>query len=88
MKDLKLKLHFIHYLLFLLISGFGIFIFNYYNHNQKVQSWCVIATSIAYFFWGVFHHYSEKNLHLKVVLEYFLVALLGAVLIITLIYRA
>ena len=81
-----MKNHFIHYLLLLSIFGFGIFFFFYFSYNKEIQSWCVVGISIAYFSWGVAHHYLEKNLYLKVVIEYFLIALLGAMLVISLIF--
>lgn len=83
-----MKSHISHYLVLLSIFVLGLFFFVYFSYNRRVQSWCVIGMSIAYFFWGMIHHSLEKNLHLKVVIEYFLIALLGAVLVISLIYRA
>lgn len=83
-----MKKHLIHYLILLSLFTFGLFFFVYFGYNRIIQSWCVIAMSIAYFLWGIIHHYLEKNLYLKVVIEYFLVALLGAILVISLIYRA
>ncbi|MBL7159644.1 hypothetical protein ISS85_04155, partial [Candidatus Microgenomates bacterium] len=84
----KMKFYLSRYLTLLSIFVIGFSFFVYFDYNRSIQVWCVIAMSLAYFLWGMIHHYLEKNLYLKVVIEYFLIALLGAVLIISLIYRA
>lgn len=82
-----MKKHLTHYLGLLSIFAFGLFFFIYFGYNRIIQAWCVIGMSLAYFLWGMVHHYLEKNLYFKVVIEYFLVALLGAILVIFLILR-
>jgi uncharacterized membrane protein YfcA len=76
------------YLVLLGIFSFGIFFFLYFTYNHSLQILTVLLVSTAYFFWGIAHHYLEKNLYWKVVIEYFLVALLGATIVISLILRA
>ena len=44
-----------------------------------------IAFGALYFLWGVIHHLYEKNLSLKIVLEYVLVTALGIVVMSTLV---
>lgn len=39
----------------------------------------------AYLAWGITHHWHKKDLHLKVVLEYLGLAILGLVVVISLI---
>lgn len=41
----------------------------------------VIITSLFYFSWGMVYHYQEKTLHPKIVIEYLLIAVLGAMLL-------
>lgn len=83
-----MKSHLSHYLVLLAIFSFGIFFFLYFSYNHLIQILTVLLVSTAYFFWGITHHYLEKNLYLKVVIEYFLVAVLGATIVISLILRA
>jgi hypothetical protein len=52
------------------------------NFNSQYTKALTIGFATAYFIWGIVHHHKEKNLHFKVVLEYLLIALLGAWLII------
>ncbi|MFH2086010.1 MAG: hypothetical protein ABII21_04470 [bacterium] len=37
-----------------------------------------------YFFWGIFHHLQTKSFQVRVMLEYLLVALLGVIIVSTL----
>lgn len=46
-----------------------------------------LLLAVFYFFWGVIHHALKKDLHLKVVIEYFLISLLGLVVFFSLIKR-
>ena len=88
MTNEKIRFHLKHYLVLLSIFAFGLFFFVYFSYNRMVQALCVAGLSLVYFFWGVIHHYLEKDLYLRTVLEYFLVAFLGGILIISLIYRS
>ncbi len=49
----------------------------------------VLASSglfaLTYFFWGIFHHLRTSTFHARIMLEYFLVALLGLVVVSTLV---
>ena len=82
-----MKIHFWDYLILVLIFLAGLFFFSYFRYNQTIQIGCVIVLSIAYFLWGIVHHYQDKTLYLKVIIEYLLIAFLGAILIISLILR-
>lgn len=54
--------------------------------NLRIQS--VIALCVFYFCWGLTHHWLEKDLHIKIVLEYFLVAAIACFILVSLIWRA
>ena len=41
--------------------------------------------SVCYFLWGLWYHHREDRLNIRIVLEYLLVAVLGAVLLLALI---
>jgi uncharacterized membrane protein YfcA len=63
-------------LLFLLIAtGFFSFVKCFGDSMKQVQ--IVTLTGVAYAFWGIFHHYYERNLNWKIVIEYCSIALLG-----------
>lgn len=78
----------LHYLvlfagLFLgLIAFFGLF------GLPDLRKEAVIALSVFYFCWGVVHHRLEQDLHIKIVVEYFLVATIACLILLSLIWRA
>lgn len=54
---------------------------------QTVPSYTLFATGVfafIYLLWGIIHHYKLKNLRLRIVLEYVLVAILGVAIVSTL----
>lgn len=54
---------------------------------RSVPPYLVMSTLIfgaLYFLWGIMHHLRTQSFHARIVLEYFLVALLGVVLVATL----
>jgi len=59
------------YLILVLLTSFN---------PQYIRNLTIIF-SFLYFIWGIWHHKREKSLHPKIVLEYLLVSLLGAWLI-------
>ncbi len=77
--------HLSHYLVLfgILIAGFvGTIVFFY---DKNFQTAVVLATGASYFAWGIVHHYLHNDLHLEVVIEYLAVAVLGFVLLFSLI---
>jgi hypothetical protein len=69
----------------ILMAGFaGLIIFSYDKHFQFAVA---AATAVAYVFWGIIHHIHHKDLHIETVLEYIAVAVLGLVILFTLILR-
>ena len=69
----------------ILIAGFaGLILFSY---DRSFQIAVAIATAISYIAWGVVHHYLHKDLHLEVFVEYTAIAVLGLVILFSLILR-
>ena len=59
----------------------------YFLSNQTNPQALIIATiifALSYICWGIWHHSRSHTLHPKIVLEYFLVAVLGVVIVATL----
>lgn len=74
----------VHYLVLFLGLGMGlIFLFSLPNYHPQA----VIGLCSFYFFWGVFHHWRGKDLHIKIVLEYLLVALIGCIILLSVILQ-
>lgn len=79
--------HLPHYL-----SLFGIFAaacvaFVLFGSDKLFLVGVVVATSAAYLSWGIIHHLIHGDLYMSVALEYLAVSILGAILVLTLIFR-
>lgn len=84
----KVTKHLKHYLPLigvLIIGGVGFFIFGY---DRQFQGAIVISSALSYFVWGLIHHYLHRDLHIQVVLEYLAIAILGVVVVFSLLFRA
>ena len=84
MKNHKHIQHYIPLISLLFAGLFGIILFSY---DSAFQTAIVVATSASYIAWGVVHHFIHKDLHLSVFVEYLLVAVLGVVVILSLIFK-
>jgi len=79
--------HLSHYLtLFgILLAGFaGLILFSY---DRNFQVAVAFALSLSYVAWGISHHYLHKDLHIETFFEYLAVAVLGFIVIFSLIIR-
>lgn len=59
-------------------AAYMLFFIIYQSDNVKIFSSTVVY-AIFYILWGVFHHLRIKNLRLKIMLEYILVATFGLI---------
>ena len=73
-----------HYLALAIILGFGIVAILLFRFDPLLKQLAILATASLYVLWGVIHHHQVDHLRLKVVLEYVLVAILGVLIINTL----
>lgn len=69
----------------ILLAGFAGLILFSYDINFQVA--VAIATGVSYISWGLIHHHIHKDLHFEVIVEYAAVALLGLVVLFSLILR-
>lgn len=82
------KIHHPHFLILLLILITGASTVLLFGFNRQYQIASVLATSFAYILWGLLHHSYHKDLEVEVVLEYVLIALFGATILISIILKA
>ena len=76
-----------HYMVLfgILLAGFaGLILFPY---DKNFQIAVAAALVLGYVSWGVIHHHLHKDLHFEVVLEYLIVAILGFVIIFSVIIQ-
>ena len=78
-------LHYANLLSMMLVGLWGIFWFSY---SKGLQLSIAICMSAAYVVWGIIHHKQHNDLHIKIISEYLLVALLAVLVYASLLYRA
>lgn len=64
----------------LVILSIGVFLFYLSSVNPAQQYTIVILFSLFYFLWGMIYHTLKGDFHLKIVVEYLLIALLAVLL--------
>jgi len=77
--------HLPHYLSLIGIlfgAGFG---FVYFSYDTALMTAIAIGVAGAYVTWGVIHHYLHRDLHISVIVEYFLIAALGLIITLSII---
>ena len=78
----------IHFLVLLVILDLAVAAFFVFSFNRTYQAAVVVIMGILYVLWGIIHHFLSEDLHLKVILEYVLIALLANLVILSLLFRA
>lgn len=48
----------------------------------------IVGLCTFYFLWGISHHIIEKDLHIKIIMEYFLVSVIACFILLSLLWRA
>ncbi|WKZ26048.1 MAG: hypothetical protein QY322_01920 [bacterium] len=79
--------HLPHYFSLITIFIAGIVGFYVFSFDRFFQIGVAVAMASAYVSWGIIHHTLHKDICLSIVLEYFSVAILGLVMVFTLIFR-
>lgn len=80
--------HFSHYLSLIGVFAAGVIGIYLFSYDQYLQMAVVAAVAAAYVAWGVVHHWLHRDLYPSVIVEYLVVAILGVVLVFSLIFRA
>lgn len=78
-------MHYFTLLCMQLVGLWGIFWFSYQPATQLAVA---VGMAVAYVGWGIYHHAQHKNLHLKIVFEYILVAMLAVLIFGSILVRA
>lgn len=76
-----------HYISLMGLLLAGVFAFWFFSYDPYLQFGVGVALSCAYVTWGTVHHILHGNFHLSVLVEYLAVALLGLVIISSLLFR-
>lgn len=76
--------HYIPLVGIMLAGALGIIHFSY---DRLFQASLAVAVAFSYFVWGVIHHYLHQDLDFSVLVEYFALAALGLMVILSLLFR-
>ncbi len=74
----KLSKHIEYYISLCVILSMGIIGIFFTQDNKLTQGIIIIITAFFYSIWGIVHHSIHHDLSLKIVIEYSLMSLLGA----------
>ena len=77
--------HYFTLLCILLVGLWGIFWFDYHH---LLQLGILVSMAVSYVVWGIVHHAHHRDLHIKIVFEYLLVAIFAVLIFVSLILRA
>ena len=80
--------HRLHYLILAAGLTLGLSIFFLLAEYPSLRLLSAIFTCLFYFLWGVLHHLAEGTLHPKIALEYLLISLFAAAVLVSLVLRA
>lgn len=69
-----------HFILFIILFV-GAILFFQFRFNELLRHRVIYGVALAYFIWSLFHHYKKGDLHLSIIIEYLLFALLAVILI-------
>ena len=72
--------HPLHYFVLLSIQLVGLWGLFWFGYQPAMQLSILISMSVSYVVWGIVHHHEHHDLHMKIVLEYILVATLAVLL--------
>lgn len=68
---------YLHFIILFCIVGVGAAAFFQFAGNSPVQLLIGIVTTLSYVGWGIIHHALHGDLHMKVVVEYAVIALIA-----------
>lgn len=77
-----------YYLALAAILSVGLGLFFLFDYNRGIQVGIIIILATLYVAWGTFYHCLKKEFHLRILVEYLLVAILAGTLVIFLLLRS
>lgn len=79
--------HLPHYVSLIALFMAGLVGFYVFSYDTYFQIAIATALSLSYISWGIIHHAVHKDICWSVIFEYVTIAILGLVMILTLIFR-
>lgn len=79
--------HPLHYFSLLCVFVLGLWGLFWFNYNPILQVLIVVSLGVAYVVWGIIHHWQHGDLHVKIVFEYILMAVLVGLMFTSIVLR-
>ena len=79
--------HPLHYFTLLCLQLVGLWGLFWFSYDHSLQFSILLAMALSYIFWGVIHHRQHRDLHVKILFEYILVAMLAVLVFGSLLLR-
>jgi len=70
----EFKNNLLDYLLLITVGVFFIMAINFFKGERLIEFIFLLLFASFYIIWGIYHHILEDSLHLKIVVEYILIA--------------
>ena len=83
----RLARHIQHYVPLFGLLAAGILGFYIFSYDRAFQAVISVALATSYVSWGIIHHYIHKDLNLTVISEYVVIALLGLIMVFSVLFR-
>lgn len=77
----EIKRHIFEYLMLATLAVFFIFLLSLFKGDRPSQFAVMTFFALAYLVWGIAHHAIHRSLHVKIVIEYILIAAIGIFLL-------
>ena len=85
--EAELAHHPIHYFSLLCVLVIGLWGIFWFDYHRQLQLAIVVSMGLSYVAWGIVHHALHKDLHVKIIFEYVLMAMLDILVFSSLIFR-
>lgn len=85
MKQKRKKQSFIDYTILLVLVVFILSLSILFGRNHQVFQIIGFILAGVHFIWGIWHHRRQGDLEKKIIIEYLLISLFGAIMVISLI---
>ena len=75
-----------HHMSLIGIAALGLWGIVGFSYDPAFQSAVVLALSVAFVWWGIVHHWLHEGMRFQIIFEYVAVAVLGAVVLLSIIW--
>ena len=75
-----------HYIPLIGILLAGTLGFIHFSHDRMFQATLAIAVAVSYVVWGIVHHRLHHDLTISVLIEYFVLASLGLLILLSIVF--